>query len=135
MSPSLPRVILIGGVPMSGKSTVARVLADRHRRSVIATDDLGAAVRAVTKPGSPPMQGEDYREYYVARTVERLWQEALDSHRALQPAIEAVARMHATASKRSSRRGNERAVSCARHFSVENSDRVAERFVDGCERA
>jgi hypothetical protein len=81
---------------MSGKSTVARVLGERHRRSVIATDDLGAAVRAVTRPGSPPMGREDYREYYVARSVDELWREALESHRALGPAVEAVARMHAT---------------------------------------
>jgi cytidylate kinase len=48
MTPSLPRVILVGGAPLSGKSTVARVLADRHRYACIATDDLGAAVRAVS---------------------------------------------------------------------------------------
>src|SRR5207245_541091 len=42
------------------------------------------------------MQGESYREYYVARTVDRLWQEALESHHALAPAIAAVAQMHAT---------------------------------------
>jgi hypothetical protein len=81
---------------MSGKSTVARVLADRHRHWPIATDDLGAACRAVRTPGATAEAAEDHREYYVARSVDRLWQEALASHRALWPAIAAVARMHAT---------------------------------------
>ena len=100
MTRSSPRVILLGGAPMSGKSTVARVLADRRRYAVIATDDLGCAVRADravrADPALPTTDAEDHREYYVARTVERLWQEALAEHRALAPAIDAVVRMHAS---------------------------------------
>lgn len=79
---------------MSGKSTVARVLAERYTRLVIATDDLGTAVRAVTSPAAEGT--EDYREYYVVRTAERLWEEALDGHRRLAKGIEAVASAHAT---------------------------------------
>lgn len=94
MAVRFPRVLLLGGAPMSGKSTVARVLGERHGRSVIATDDLGAAVRAVTTPASEGC--EDYREYYVTRTVEQLWQEALAGHRSLARGIAAVAREHAT---------------------------------------
>jgi 2-phosphoglycerate kinase len=94
MTPSLPRVILVGGAPMSGKSTVARVLADRHRYACIATDDLGAAVRALSPPRAEDT--EDHREYYVARSVEELWQQALAGHRALGPAIDAVVRRHAS---------------------------------------
>jgi hypothetical protein len=92
------RVILVGGAPMSGKSTVARVLAERRRYALIATDDLGAAVRADRAArsalASPPP--EDHREYYVVRSVDQLWQEALVGHQALAPAIDAVVRMHAT---------------------------------------
>lgn len=45
-----PRVIPIGGAPMSGKSTVARTIAARLGLSAIATDDLGAAARGATGP-------------------------------------------------------------------------------------
>ena len=90
---ALPRVILIGGPPMAGKSTVARLLGARHGHAAIATDDLGVAVRAAAKTG--PQIAEDHREYFVCRTVEQLWQESLASLRELAPAIEAVARLHA----------------------------------------
>lgn len=79
---------------MSGKSTVARVLGERHGRLVIATDDLGTAVRAVTSVETD--ESEDYREYYVARTVECLWQEAIAGHTRLAKGVEAVACAHAT---------------------------------------
>ena len=78
---------------MAGKSTVAQRLARRHERVVIATDDLGVAVRAAMRLG--PHYREDHREYFVRRTVDTLWQEALVSLRELAPAIEAVARLHA----------------------------------------
>jgi predicted kinase len=93
VSAQFPRVLLLGGAPMSGKSIVARVLGERHDRLVIATDDLGAAVRAVTAIDGT--DSEDYREYYVSRSVECLWREALAGHRRLGSGIEAVAFAHA----------------------------------------
>jgi hypothetical protein len=78
---------------MAGKSTAARQLGQRHDRAVIATDDLGVAVRAATNAAA--LVREDHREYFVTRTVDELWRDALGSMRALAPAIEAVAREHA----------------------------------------
>jgi 2-phosphoglycerate kinase len=93
------RVILIGGSPASGKSTVARALADRLGFSVIATDDIGAAARGATGPALAPdlflMQTKDYREYYISCRVEELLEHAKRSHRALWPAIESVIHEHA----------------------------------------
>jgi hypothetical protein len=94
------RVILIGGSPTSGKSTLASTLAAQLGYSVIATDDIGAAVRGVTGPQVAPdlfaMQAIDYREYYISHSVEEMLEQAQRSHRALWPAIEAVIHAHAT---------------------------------------
>ena len=98
--PDSPRVILIGGSPTSGKSTVARSMADQLGFSVIATDDIGAAARGVTGPAVAPdlfaMQADDYREYYISHSVEELLEHAQRSHRALWPAIKSVIHEHAT---------------------------------------
>jgi hypothetical protein len=85
---------MIGGAPMAGKSTVAKLLARRHARSVIATDDLGVAVHAALR-GRELMIAENHREYFVTRSVDQLWQEALDRLRSLHEPVEAVARLHA----------------------------------------
>lgn len=97
---SYPRVILIGGAPMAGKTTVARGLAAKLGYGCLSTDDLGEAVRAVTSrdthPHLHPMDGYDYREYYVARSPEELIEDIGLEHRALWPAVESVIRKHAT---------------------------------------
>lgn len=83
-------MILLGGAPKSGKSTLARSLSLELGHDVVATDDLGAAVHAGAKA-----DGEvepDYREQYVRRTPQALWSEALDRHRRLWPSIRAVVR-------------------------------------------
>ena len=94
------RVMLIGGSPMSGKSTIARAIAAQLGFSVIATDDLGAAARGVTIPAVAPdlfaMRAEDYREYYISHSVDELLEHAQRSHRALWPAVESVIHDHAT---------------------------------------
>ena len=95
-----PRVILVGGAPMSGKSTVARIMAAQLGFSVIATDDLGAAARGVTGAAVAPdlfaARAEDHREYYVSHSVAELLEHAQRSHRALWPAIKSVIHEHAT---------------------------------------
>src|SRR6266404_2808259 len=97
---SYPRVILIGGAPMSGKTTVARLLAAKLGYGCISTDDLGEAIRAVTAkdshPHLHPMDGYDYKEYYVTRSVEALIADISLEHRAMWPAVRSVIRKHAT---------------------------------------
>ena len=93
-----PRVILIGGAPLSGKTAAARSIGRRRGMTVVSTDHLGEAARAVTRASSHPdlHAGHeiDYREYYTAYSPERLVEDALRSHRALWPAISAVIRRH-----------------------------------------
>jgi hypothetical protein len=45
-------VILIGGAPFSGKTTLAKRLAVQRGYALVAIDDLGTALRAVTTPQS-----------------------------------------------------------------------------------
>jgi 2-phosphoglycerate kinase len=95
-----PRVILIGGAPMAGKTTVAHRLAARLGYGCLSTDDLGEAMRAVTTtdshPHLHPMEGYDYREYYVTRSPEALITDVSREHRALWPAVQRVIHTHAT---------------------------------------
>jgi 2-phosphoglycerate kinase len=95
-----PKVVLIGGAPMSGKTTVSRLMAKRLGHGCFSTDDLGEAIRAVTTsqshPALHPMEGSDYREYYVSRSIEDLIKDAEREHQALWPAVEVVIRAHAT---------------------------------------
>jgi 2-phosphoglycerate kinase len=97
---SYPRVILIGGAPMSGKTTVASRLAAKLGYGCLSTDDLGEAIRAVTTKASHPhlhpMDRYDYREYYVTRSPDALITDISLEHRALWPAVERVIRKHAT---------------------------------------
>jgi 2-phosphoglycerate kinase len=97
---SYPRVILIGGAPMSGKTTVAHRLAAILGYGCLSTDDLGEAIRAVTTkdshPHLHPMDGYDYREYYVTRSPDALIADVSLEHRALWPAVESVIRKYAT---------------------------------------
>ena len=90
----LPKVILLGGAPLSGKSEVACLLSRRLGFDLLHTDDFGTAIRAMDHSlqvdGLDPMVGGDYKEYYLQGEVKNLMQEALTAHRALWPAVQAV---------------------------------------------
>ena len=95
-----PKVILIGGAPKCGKSTLAQAIARKLDYEHVNTDDIGIAVRAVTSaishPALHPMAGFDYREYYLSRSIDELLEDALTAHRGLWPAISSVAEAHAS---------------------------------------
>ncbi len=91
----MPRVLLLGGAPRSGKSPAARRLAGRLGYDTVRVDDLVAAVRAVTTVASHPRihatTGIDHREYYIQNTADTLCRHAMDAQRAIWPAIESIA--------------------------------------------
>jgi|GEM_PF-482397 len=95
-----PKVIFIGGAPMVGKTTVARIIACRLRRDCISTDDIGNAIASVTDPVSHPafhyMGDRDYREYYIASTQNELIRDINNQHQALWPALSTLFRNHST---------------------------------------
>jgi 2-phosphoglycerate kinase len=91
-------VIVIGDAPFSGKTTIAKWLAAQRGYSLVAIDDLGTAVRAVTTPQSHPtlhpMADWDYRDYYVRQSPATLIHHSMQEHAALWPAIAAVIQAH-----------------------------------------
>ena len=91
-------VILMGGAPFSGKTTLAKRLAAQRGYALVAIDDLGTAVRAVTTPQSQPalhpMAGWDHRAYYLAHPPAALIHHSRREHDALWPAVVAVIDAH-----------------------------------------
>jgi 2-phosphoglycerate kinase len=75
------------------------MLAARLGYSSVSTDDIGQAIEAVTSPASHPalhrMAGQDYREYYVTRSIEQLVADAEERHAALWPSLQRVILAHA----------------------------------------
>ena len=86
-----PKVIYVGGAPMLGKTTVARILACRLGYSSISTDDIGVAINAVLKT---ERQSIDYREYYITNTIEQLIRDTNAQHAALWPALQQLFQNH-----------------------------------------
>ena len=91
-------VIVIGGAPFSSKTTLAKRLAAQKAYALVAIDDLGTAVRAVTTrqshPALHPMAGWDYRAYYIVHSPTTLIHHSRREHQALWPAIAAVIHAH-----------------------------------------
>jgi 2-phosphoglycerate kinase len=91
-------VLVIGGAPFSGKTTLAKRLAAQRGYALVAIDDLATALRALTTPQSHPalhpMAGWDYRTYYVAHTPPTLIEHSRREHQALWPAMAAVIHAH-----------------------------------------
>ncbi len=84
---------------MVGKSSVARSIASRLGYGCTSTDDIGLAIKTVTTadthPRSHAMDGVDYRDYYVTRSVDELLADGMGMHDEMWPGIEASIRSHA----------------------------------------
>jgi len=92
------KVILIGGPPTSGKSTLARTLARRLDFGCVSTDDLGISGKAMTTaeshPGLHSMDAGNHSEYFRCNSADWLVDDVLNSHAELWPAIESIIREH-----------------------------------------
>ena len=93
-------VLLIGGAPGVGKTTLGRALAARVDATSLTVDDLLTAVKAVTTPNSHPglhvMTAVDTVEYFTTTPVDQLRNDAVTQHEATWPAIVRVIRKRAT---------------------------------------
>jgi len=91
-------VILIGGSPMSGKTTVASKIASKLGYPCISTDDLWIVANELTTKETHPqlhyMNKLKFMEYYLSKEKEELFTDINNCHKALWPAIKAVIEAH-----------------------------------------
>ncbi len=83
---------------MVGKSTAACMLASRLQYECVSTDDIGAAITAVTNTSTHPafhyMGTQDYRDYYANTMPEKLIEDIEKQHAALWPALRTLFQNH-----------------------------------------
>ncbi len=85
---------------MTGKSTAATLLASSLKYASLSTDDIGAAVAAVTDKSTHPafhyMISRDYRDYYATADIQKLMSDIDAQHAALWPALRVIFQNHAS---------------------------------------
>lgn len=97
-----PKVVVIGGPSMVGKSSVARAIASQLGYGCISTDDIGLAIKSVTTSDTHPrahaMDGIDLFDYYQSHSSHEMLEEGMRFHDEIWPGIEASIRAHASCS-------------------------------------
>ena len=96
----IPKVVLIGGCPGAGKTTLGRALAARLDYVSLTIDALQTAAKALTTPESHPglhvMNQPNFVEYFTDSPPEKLIADAQTQHEAIWPAVERTIRNHAS---------------------------------------
>lgn len=98
MTNNLPRVILIGGTPGAGKTTLGSALATKLGVTSLTIDDLVTAAIAVTTPESHPglhaLRKGPHTEYYTNSSVQQLIADATLRHEATWPMVRQLIRKY-----------------------------------------
>lgn len=91
-------VILIGGAPGSGKSTLGRALAAALGHGSTSGDDLAIAMRSVTGPEDHPelhpARGAGHVAYFTNSPPDKLIEDAERLEHAMWPVLERVSMVH-----------------------------------------
>lgn len=90
----MKKVFLIGGSPMTGKSTVAMFLSSQLNFAYMSTDDIGEVIQTVLPIN--PMQGLNYLDYYNINSVNKLIDDTLQYHSKLKNPINRLIDIHST---------------------------------------
>lgn len=94
------RVILIGGPPGAGKTTLGAALGSKLGIASLTVDDLVVAAKAVTAPVTHPglwaMGQASWLEYFTFSSVEDLKADATLRHEAAWPMAKTVIQKHAS---------------------------------------
>jgi len=97
---TLKRVVLIGGPPGAGKTTLGRALAAELGWPSLTVDDLVVAAGAITTPETHPALHQKarrgYVDYFTMGPAEQLIADAVALQDSFWPAVERVVRTHAT---------------------------------------
>lgn len=88
------RVVIIGGPPGAGKTTLGRALASQFDVASLSVDDLITAAQPVTTPESHPglhvMKRQPFVDYFTHSSVGQLISDAEAQHEAIIPVVGAV---------------------------------------------
>ena len=87
---TMGKVLMIGGSPMTGKSTAAAAMGSVRRWPCLSTDDVGEVLQAALP--LDPMRGMDYRDYYACVPEDGLIEDIRRYHRAMEPAARTARR-------------------------------------------
>jgi len=90
----MQKVILVGGSPRVGKSTVGALLSAKLGFPCLSTDDIGEVLQTVCDIN--PMRGYEYPEYYARREKQQLIDDIAAYHRKLEPAIARLVEIHSS---------------------------------------
>ena len=88
------KVLLIGGSPMTGKSTAARKIAAMYELPAVSTDDIGQMLQTVSD--IDPMKGRYYLEYYENTDPDTLMEDMRTYHSAIGKAVARLTEIHSS---------------------------------------
>lgn len=93
------KVVLIGGAPGAGKTTLGTALATRLGITSLTIDDLQSGALAITTPETHPklhvMRKVPSLEYFTNQSLNQLKLDATQQHEAVWPMIQRVVHKHA----------------------------------------
>lgn len=86
------KVLLIGGSPMIGKSTVARKISARYELENFSTDDIGEILQ--TASDINPMKKMNYLDYYENTDIDAQIEDLKKYHSVIETAVSKLVSIH-----------------------------------------